>query len=89
MSLKDYAVNRDKFQLRKDGSHALSLDFPCCHCSYCFKAETDEPCRTCDHNSNAVKDAPPVQSDQSPDTERHEKDESRAGIEPFQVNAGR
>jgi hypothetical protein len=63
MSLKDYAVNRDKFQLRKDGRHALSLDFPCCHCSYCFKVETDEPCRTCDHNSNAVKNPPPVQSD--------------------------
>jgi DnaJ-class molecular chaperone len=66
MSLKDYAVNRDKFELRKDGRHALSLDFPCCHCSYCFKAETDEPCRTCDHNVNAVKDPPPVPSDQSP-----------------------
>ena len=31
---------------------------------------------------------PPVQSDQS-DEDRHEKDESRAGIEPFQVNAER
>jgi DnaJ-class molecular chaperone len=129
MSLKDYAVTRDKFQLRKDGSHALSLDFPCCHCSYCFKAETDEPCRTCDHNSNAVKDPQPVQSDQSddapqpcencngrgvisfnpnlnpnefpgvelrgctrcngtgesPDEDRREKSESRAGIPPFQL----
>jgi hypothetical protein len=100
MSLKDYAVNRDKFQLRKDGSHALSLDFPCCHCSYCFKAETDEPCRTCDHNSNAVPsdipcecgsgynpecqahDLPPDQSDEDP----HEKSESRAGIDPFELS---
>jgi hypothetical protein len=31
---------------------------------------------------------PPVQSDQS-DEDRHEKDESRAGIPPFQVNAER
>ena len=31
---------------------------------------------------------PPVQSDQS-DEDPHEKDEIWAGIEPFQVNAGR
>ena len=31
------------------------------------------------------KDQPPVQSDQSPDTDRHEKDESRAGIPPFEL----
>jgi hypothetical protein len=32
---------------------------------------------------------PPVQSDQDADTDPHEKDESWAGIEPFQVNAER
>jgi len=35
-----------------------------------------------------VKDAPPVQSDQS-DEDRREKSESRAGIRPFEVNAER
>ena len=36
------------------------------------------------------EDQPPtVQSDQSPDTDPHEKDEIRAGIRPFQVNAER
>jgi hypothetical protein len=32
---------------------------------------------------------PPVQSDQSPDTDPHENDESRAGIRPFERNAER
>ena len=126
MSLKDYAVNRDKFERSGNGSGSLTLDFPCCVCFHRFRKDTEEPCRTCDHNVNAVKDAPPVQSDQSPcsscggagviyynpnlnpnefpgvasekcgwcngtglDTDPHEKDESRAGIEPFQVNAER
>ena len=40
------------------------------------------------HYGVDVKDAPPVQADQS-DEDRHEKDESRAGIPPFQVNAER
>jgi hypothetical protein len=90
MSLQDYAVNRDKFLLRRDGpTCALSLDFPCCHCFYYFKVESDEPCRTCDHNSNAVKDAPPVQSVQSPDTDPREKDAIRCGERPFERNAER
>ena len=37
------------------------------------------------HYGVDVKDAPSDQSDE----DRHEKDESRAGIEPFQVNAER
>ncbi len=32
---------------------------------------------------------PPVQSDQDADEDPHEKDESRAGIRPFEVNAER
>ncbi len=32
---------------------------------------------------------PPVQSFQHADTDPHEKDESRAGIRPFERNAGR
>jgi hypothetical protein len=36
-----------------------------------------------------VKDPPPVQSVQDADEDPREKDESRAGIEPFQVNAER
>jgi hypothetical protein len=30
-------------------------------------------------------DTPPVQSDQSPDTDPREKDESRAGVDPFEL----
>ena len=36
-----------------------------------------------------VKDPPPVQSVQSPDTDPHEKDESRVGIDPFESGAER
>jgi hypothetical protein len=88
MSLQDYAVKRDKFERSGNGSGSLTLDFPCCVCFHRFRKDTEEPCRTCDHNVNAVKDPPPVQSVQS-DEDPHEKDESRAGIPPFQVNAGR
>jgi hypothetical protein len=83
MSLKDYAVNRDKFEY---GLNYSMFGFPCCVCEHREgKAQNVEPCRTCDHNVNAVKDPPPDQSDEDP----REKDESRAGIEPFQVNAER
>jgi hypothetical protein len=56
------------------------------------KGYTDECWRQCeqiDAALNAVKDQPPVQSVQSPETDPHEKDEIRAGIEPFEVNAER
>jgi hypothetical protein len=89
MSLKDYAVNRDKFERLGNGSGSLTLDFPCCVCFHRFRKDTEEPCRTCDHNCNAVKESPPVQSDQDADEDPHEKDESRAGIRPFEVNAER
>jgi hypothetical protein len=85
MSLKDYAVNRDKFEADEWGP----LSFPCEACKHWRKAQNVEPCRTCDHNCNAVKESPPVQSDQDADTDPHEKDESRAGIRPFEVNAER
>lgn len=56
MSLKDYAVKRDKFQLHGNVTIGLSVQFPCCHCQHRNKRLTDEPCRTCDHNVNAVKE---------------------------------
>lgn len=53
MSLQDYAVKRDKFEY--DDSSVF--DFPCTVCKSKTKQDTDEPCRTCDHNANAVKEA--------------------------------
>jgi hypothetical protein len=58
MSLRDYVVTRDKFQLHDKGTVGLELSFPCCHCQHRNIRDTDEPCRTCDHNINAVHDAP-------------------------------
>jgi hypothetical protein len=55
------------------------------------KGYTDECWRQCaqiDEALQIVKNPPPIQSGQS-DEDPHEKDESRAGIPPFQVNAGR
>jgi hypothetical protein len=52
MSLRDYDVKRDKFVAREDGEFA----FPCCVCVSKRKGQHEEPCRTCDHNVNAVKD---------------------------------
>jgi hypothetical protein len=52
MSLRDYDVNRDKFEADEWGT----MVFPCCACKHGKKRDTDEPCRTCDHNVNAVKD---------------------------------
>ena len=85
MSLKDYAVNRDKFKVTPNGTQFKPrYNFPCCCCINNDNDERSEPCRTCDHNSNAVKDPPPVQSDQS-DEDRREKSESRAGIPSFEL----
>lgn len=50
MSLADYMVRRDKFQLTESGT---GMSFPCCVCDYRHGADTSEPCRTCDHNTNA------------------------------------
>jgi len=87
MSLKDYAVNRDKFEY---GLNYSMFGFPCCVCEHREgKAHNVALCRTCDHNVNAVKDAPPVQSVQSPDTDPREKDAIRCGERPFERNAER
>jgi hypothetical protein len=56
------------------------------------KGYTDECWRQCaeiDAALNAVRNPPPVQSVQDADEDQHEKDESRAGIPPFEVNAER
>jgi len=46
MSLRDYLVPSDSFKWdEKDVFY-----FPCCVCIYKTKKQTDEPCRTCDHN---------------------------------------
>lgn len=59
MSLSDYAVKRDKFKLQNNGTVGLYLCFPCCLCNHRHNHDGDEPCRTCDHNVNAVKDEQP------------------------------
>jgi len=60
MSLRDYEVARDKFTLdaRNGGPprFAHEVAFPCCVCVHAEHTDRDEPCRTCDHNVNAVKD---------------------------------
>jgi hypothetical protein len=50
--LRDYDVNRDKFEADLYGT----LVFPCCCCKYKHGSDDAEPCRTCDHNANAVRD---------------------------------
>jgi hypothetical protein len=61
VSLRDYAVARDKFALdaRNGGPprFAPEVAFPCCVCAHAEHTDSEEPCRTCDHNVNAVKDA--------------------------------
>ena len=54
MSLKDYEVKRDKFAL--DECIVFTLSFPCCSCRNRAKMDYEDPCRTCDHNANAVRE---------------------------------
>jgi len=58
MSLRNYAKSRDKFELdAKDGGEprfAYELAWPCCCCKNSEYTDQEEPCRTCDHNVNAV-----------------------------------
>jgi len=54
MSLKDYEVSRDKFELLDTTNDYLS--FPCACCKHKVKDCNDEPCRTCDHNIMAVEE---------------------------------
>ena len=56
MSLRDYAVARDNFCLDPLGYNDPRFAFPCCVCRNKDKGDQEEPCRTCDHNVNAVKD---------------------------------
>lgn len=57
MALKDYGVARDKFEIPEHGLVGIDeqLCFPCCCCVHHYKTDSEEPCRTCDHNSNAVR----------------------------------
>lgn len=52
MGLSDYLVQRDKFVANQYGA----LSFPCSCCAHAGGDAQDEPCRTCDHNVNAVRD---------------------------------
>jgi hypothetical protein len=51
MGLQDYVMQRDKFEFKN--STGNTFDFPCCVCANNRKDESEEPCRTCDHNVNA------------------------------------
>jgi len=55
MALRDYGVDRDKFEVTFDGTTKFKLDFvfPCSCCVHNETDECSEPCRTCDHNANA------------------------------------
>ena len=53
MPISDYAVPRDKFQLNR-GAVNVGFDFPRNQCTNNSKEDNEEPCRTCDHNINAV-----------------------------------
>jgi hypothetical protein len=59
MSLRDYAVARDNFCLDPLGYTNTMFSFPCCVCRNKLKEASQEPCRTCDHNINAVRKQEP------------------------------
>ena len=52
MSFAIPVVRRDKFEPENAGHFAE----PCCWCVHRFGSDTAEPCRTCDHNANAIQD---------------------------------
>lgn len=54
MSLQDYIANRDNFVLDEDLMDLFP--FPCRDCSHRIKNDTEEPCRSCDYNRNAVRE---------------------------------
>jgi hypothetical protein len=56
MSLKDYSVLRDNFCLHPLGFNNPRFSFPCCACRNQERKDHEEPCRSCDHNVNSVKD---------------------------------
>lgn len=49
MGLKDYEVKRDKFE----NDDTMHFSFPCACCFHRHRRDSEEPCRTCDHNANA------------------------------------
>lgn len=53
MSLKDYAEDKDHFQLGEQEAH---FSFPCCCCQHRMKSEKDMPCAKCGHNVNPEDD---------------------------------
>ena len=73
MSLKDYEVSRDKFELDSDSTDR-DLAFPCNMCAYRVNKDSEEPCRTCDHNANAVPDDQPNPTGQAVPHESARKD---------------
>jgi len=54
MGLQDYVMHRDKFEFKN--STGNTFDFPCCVCKNNRKDDSEEPCRTCDHNVNAERE---------------------------------
>ena len=64
MGLGDYSVNRDKFEYGDD-FYNREFDFPCCVCKWNQCDCAGEPCRTCDHNVQAVDDMPNDQADRT------------------------
>ena len=55
MSLKDYSVASDNFQLHPKGRHHAEFAFPCCCCAYATAPDNFQPCASCDHNANSVR----------------------------------
>jgi len=49
MSLKDYAVKYDKFQLNEKAA-GLFPSFPCPYCQHRETSAVEPPCRECGHN---------------------------------------
>lgn len=56
MPISDYTVQRDKFELETGIRGILGFAFPCNVCRHNFHQDNEEPCRTCDHNANAVQE---------------------------------
>lgn len=53
MGLEAHIAHRDHFEL-DEPSGGYALAFPCCCCQHRHRTDAEEPCRTCDHNANAV-----------------------------------
>ena len=55
MSLKDYSVASDNFQLHPKDRHHAEFAFPCSCCAYATAPDNFQPCASCDHNANSVR----------------------------------